>query len=129
MRLLAWVSMTFARLLSPALRSGAMIAAGSALIAGPLVLGLSAAAIVAGIAIGALTMALGLAGTAVDGRGTLPLTAHAAYDRIVALVLLIAAILFALADQTAALAIFGGAGLAALLVALTTSYSSASTAT
>ena len=117
------MAMTVTRLLNPALRSGLMIAAGSGLIALPVVLGLSAAAIVTGIALGAIATALGLAGTAPEGRGTIPSTAHAVYDRGLAAGLLLTAVLFGIAGETAALAFFGAAGLAALLIASVTSYS------
>ncbi len=110
------------RLLSPALRSGLLVAAGGALIVSPLLVGLSASAIVTGIAIGAVAMALGLAGTAPEGRGTLPVSAQAVYDRGLALGLVLAGIFFGLAGQPAALAFFGAAGMAALLIATATRY-------
>ena len=73
--------MTIARLISPALRSGLLMAAGTALIGVPFALGLGAAAIVTGVAIGVIIVALALAGTAPSGRGTLPVSAQAVYDR------------------------------------------------
>jgi hypothetical protein len=109
-------------LISPALRSGLMIVAGSALIVGPAALSLSAAAIVTGIAVGILTMALGLAGTDSQGRGTLPVSVQAVYDRLLSLGLLSAGVIFGLAGDRQALALFGALGLATLLVALSTRY-------
>ena len=109
-------------LISPALRSGLMIAAGSALIVGPAVLSLSAAAIVTGIGVGILAMALGLAGTDNQGRGTLSVSVQAVYDRLLALGLLSAGVIFGLAGDRYALALFGAVGLATLLVALSTRY-------
>jgi hypothetical protein len=109
-------------LISPALRSGLMIAAGSALIVGPAALSLSAAAIVTGIAVGILAMALGLAGTDSQGRGTIPVSVQAVYDRVLALGLLSAGVIFGLAGDRQALALFGALGLATLLVALSTRY-------
>ena len=109
-------------LISPALRSGLMIAAGSALIVGPAVLSLSAAAIVTGIAVGIMAMALGLAGTDTQGRGTLSVSVQAVYDRLLALGLLSAGVIFGLAGDRYALALFGAVGLATLLVALSTRY-------
>jgi hypothetical protein len=115
--------MTLARLISPTLRSALMLAAGTALLLVPSLLELSTAAVVTGVGIGALAMALGIAGTGTDGPGTLPISAHAAYDRGLAFGLLLAAVLFGLAGERAALAFFGASGIAALLVATTTRYS------
>ena len=114
--------MNRSRLISPALRSGLMIAAGSALIVGPAALSLSAAAIVTGIAVGIVAMALGLAGTDSQGRGTLPVSVHAVYDRVLSLGLLSTGVIFGLAGDRQALALFGALGLATLLVALSTRY-------
>jgi hypothetical protein len=115
--------MTLFRLISPALRSGLMIATGTALMVLPPVLGMSAAAIVTGVAIGVLAGALGVAGTATEGRGTLPLSAHAAYDRGLAIGLFAVAILFGTAGEPAALAFFSAAGAAQLLLGISTRYS------
>jgi hypothetical protein len=115
--------MTLARLISPALRSALMLAAGTVLLLGPSLLELSAAGVVTGVAIGTLAMALGIAGTGTEGPGTLPISAHAAYDRGLALGLLVAAVLFGLAGDRGAAGFFGASGLAALLVATTTRYS------
>ena len=109
--------------MSPAVRSGAVIAVGTALIAAPLMLGLSPAAMATGIAVGAIAVALGLAGTASEGRGTLPVASQAAYDRGLGVGLLGAGLAFGLAGELAALAVFGAVGLAALLVAALTRYS------
>jgi hypothetical protein len=119
--------MTIARLISPALRSGLLMAAGTALIGVPFALGLGAAAIVTGVTIGVIIVALALAGTAPSGRGTLPVSAQAAYDRGLAVGLLLVAVLFALASDTGAAILFAVAGLSALIVTSITRYS-ASTA-
>jgi hypothetical protein len=100
-----------------------MIAAGTALIMVPFALGLSMAAVVTGIGIGVIGVALGLAGTDTQGRGTLPVSAQAVYDRGLALGLMAAAIAFGLAGDDNALIVFGVAGMAALLMAVTTRYS------
>jgi hypothetical protein len=100
-----------------------MVGAGTALILLPFAVGLSAAAIVTGIAVGSLAVALGLAGTATEGRGTLPLSAQAVYDRGLALGLLLAGIAFGLTGDSSALAFFGGVGLLALVLSGITSYS------
>lgn len=119
--------MTIARLISPALRSGLLMAAGTALIGVPFALGLGAAAIVTGLTIGVLIVALALAGTAPDGRGTLPTSAQAVYDRGIAFGLLLVAVIFGIAGDTGAGVLFAVAGLSALVVTSITRYS-ASTA-
>jgi hypothetical protein len=115
--------MTVLRLIPLALRSGLLMVAGASLIAAPFVLGLGAAALVTAVAIGWIMVALALAGTDSSGRGTLPVSAQAAYDRGIALGLVLTAAVFAAADQSAAAAMFGIAGLAALIVTSITRYS------
>jgi hypothetical protein len=115
--------MTILRLISPAARAGLIIAAGIGLMAAPLLLQLGTAPIVTGIALGALAIQLGLAGTAAEGRGTLPLSAQAAYDRGVALGILLVALIFGLADEMEALIVFALAGGVALVVTTITRYS------
>ena len=68
-------------------------------------------------------MALGIAGSGSQGRGTLPVSAQAVYDRGMALGLLLVGALFGAVGDHWSLVLFGGAGLAALLVTLTTRYS------
>jgi len=119
--------MTIARLISPALRSGLLMAAGTALIGFPFALGLGAAAIVTGLVIGVLLVALALAGTAPDGRGTLPVSAQAVYDRGIGVGLLVVGLIFGVAGDAGAAALFATAGVAALIVTSITRYS-ASTA-
>jgi hypothetical protein len=119
--------MTIARLISPALRSGLLMAAGTALIGVPFAIGLDAAAIVTGLTIGVVVVALALAGTATDGRGTLPVSAQAVFDRGIAFGLLIVGVVFGLAGDLGAAVLFATAGLAALIVTSITRYS-ASTA-
>lgn len=115
---------TFLRLISPALRSGLMTVAGTALIVAPFAFGLEVAAIVTGMIVGILMVAVGLAGTESQGRGTLPVSAQAVYDRGLALGLLLTAVIFGLAGQEDALPLFALAGLAALVVSSVTRYSS-----
>jgi hypothetical protein len=115
--------MTVARLISPAIRSGLLISVGSALMAAPLVLGLAPAVLVTAVAAGAIQVALGLAGTDSEGRGTLPVSVQAVYDRGLATGLFAAGVLFGVAGDQAALLLFGAAGLSVLLVTLTTRYS------
>jgi hypothetical protein len=115
--------MTMLRLITPAVRSGVLLAAGLALIATPFLLQLEAAALVTGFAVGGLMVALALAGTEASGRGTLPVSAQAVYDRGIALGLVLAAGVFGLADQAEAALVFGIAGVAALIVTSITRYS------
>jgi hypothetical protein len=115
--------MTMLRLITPALRSGLLLAAGIVLIAAPFALGLGAAALVTGIGIGGIMVALALAGTEVSGRGTLPVSAQAVYDRGLALGLVLAAGVFGLADEAEAALVFGIVGVTALIVTSITSYS------
>jgi hypothetical protein len=104
------------------------MAAGTALISVPFMIGLDAAAIVTGVTIGVMIVALALAGTAAGGRGTLPVSAQAVYDRGIALGLLIVGVVFAIAGDLGAALLFATAGVAALIVTSITRYS-ASTAT
>lgn len=115
--------MTVARLISPALRSGLLISVGTVLLMLPFAAGMQPAVVVTGIAIGAIQIALGIAGTDSRGRGTLPMSAQAAYDRGLAFGLLAAGVVFGAAGETAALLLFGVAGLAVLLVTVTSRYS------
>ena len=114
--------MTVARLINPAFRAGLLMAAGTAMIVAPLLVGAGAAAIVTGMLLGILATSLALAGTALDDRGTLPLSAPVVYDRLLALGLLATAVVFGLSDEPAA-AVFGAAGLTALVVTTITRYS------
>jgi len=115
--------MTVLRLIPLALRSGLLVMAGTALIVAPFALDLGAAALVTAVGIGGVMVTLGVAGTDTSGRGTIPVSAHAVYDRGIALGLMLVAIMFAFADQTEAALVFGIAGVAALLVTTITRYS------
>ena len=90
------------------------MAAGIGLIAAPLLVGAGTAALITGTV---------LAGTASEGRGTLPLSAQAAYDRGLALGLFIVAAIFAMAGETEAAPIFAAVGAVALVVTSITRYS------
>jgi hypothetical protein len=102
-----------------------MVVVGTALMFAPAAMGLSPAPLVTGVIVGILAIALGLAGTDDQGRGILSLSAQAFYDRGLALGLLVAGVIFGLNGEPAALAFFGGAGVATLVLASTTSYSTA----
>lgn len=115
--------MTIVRLISPALRSALLLAAGSGLILFPLVLDLGMAAIVTATVVGIVMVALALAGTDSGGRGTLPVSAQAAYDRGIAVGLMMVAAVFGLAGESAAMLVFAVAGVACLIVTTITRYS------
>jgi hypothetical protein len=115
--------MTVVRLISPAARAGLLIAAGIGLIAAPTLLGSGSAALITGLVLGALAIELGLAGTASEGRGTLPISAHAVYDRALALGLFVAAAILGLTGETDAAPVFAAAGVLALVVTSITRYS------
>jgi hypothetical protein len=116
-------AMTVLRLIPLALRSGLLMVAGAGLIAAPFVLGLDAAALVTAVGIGGIMVALAVAGTDSSGRGTLPVSAQAVYDRGIAVGLLLTALLFGAASETEAALVFGIAGAAALIVTSITRYS------
>ena len=73
--------------------------------------------------LGALAVELGVAGTASEGRGTLPISAHAVYDRALALGLFLAAAIFGVTGETEAAPVFAAAGALALVVTSITRYS------
>jgi hypothetical protein len=115
--------MTLLRLIPLALRSGLLMLAGAGLIAAPFALALDAAALVTAVGIGGIMIALAVAGTDSSGRGTLPVSAQAVYDRGIAVGLVLTAAIFAAADQSEAGLMFGIAGVAALIVTSITRYS------
>jgi hypothetical protein len=115
--------MTLTRILPHELRASLLIALGTALLIAPVWLLLSPAAIVLGLLAGMLSIGTGIAGTAAGGRGTIPLRAHKAHDRTLAVALLIAALAFGASGQTEALAVFTIAGATLLLIGTNTRYS------
>ena len=115
--------MTMLRLISPGLRSALILSAGLALISVPFVLGLEAAAVTTGVVLGILTVSLALAGTEPAGRGTLPVSAQAVYDRGLAVGLMIVAAIFALYGELGATLVFATAGASTLIVTAITRYS------
>jgi hypothetical protein len=115
--------MSRSSVMSHGLRAGLLVAAGSALIGVPFILGLEAAPLVTGVLVGALTVALGVAGTEPGTRGSLPLSSQAVYDRGLALGLIVSAVLFGLFGELEATALFAVAGIAALITTSVTRYS------
>jgi hypothetical protein len=122
------MAMTVARLIPAQTRAALLLGIGFVLLATPVALGLSGAAIVTGIALGIVTTGLGLAGTATEGRGTIPVSMHALYDRALAVGLFLIALLFGATGEASALTFFTVAGIATLALALVTRYSGARTA-
>lgn len=118
-------AMTLFRLIPASLRSGLLVLAAPAVMAAPLVLALDNAAIILGFLLGTAMLGLGIAGTANEGRGTLSLTAHAVYDRGLALGLLLCAVLFGAIGQPQASLYFAAVGAGQLLLTATTRYSPA----
>ena len=94
-----------------------------ALMAVPFAIGLSLDATIAAGVIGVALFGLAVSATDSEGRGTLPISAHAAYDSAIALVLVGAAIAFGLAGEGAALALLLAAGMAQLVLNALTRYS------
>jgi hypothetical protein len=115
--------MSRTHIIAHGLRAALLVAAGSALISVPFLLGLDAAPLVTGVLVGSLAIALGLAGTEPGSRGSLPLSTQAVYDRGLALGLLLSAGIFGLYGELAAMALFAVAGLAALIMTSVTRYS------
>ncbi len=88
----------------------------------PFAIGLSLPAVVTGVVVGILAIGLGLAGTAPEGRGTIPISAHAVYDAGLAAGLILTAVAFAVYGETAAAAFFFATGLVQLVLSAITRY-------
>ena len=95
----------------------------TALIGVPFAIGLSIDATITAGVLGIVLFGLAVSATASDGRGTLPISAHAAYDSAVALALVAAAIVFGFMGEPAALAFLLAAGIAQLTLNGFTRYS------
>ena len=115
------------RLISFQTHSAIEILAGFALMVLPAVLGLGTAAAVTGVLVGAILMGLAVAGAGQDhsagSRGTIPIGAHALYDRGIALGLILAALVLGIAGDRGAVLFFVGAGISLLALATSTRYS------
>ena len=85
-----------------------------ALLAVPFAIGLSLDATITAGVIGIVLFGLAVSATDSDGRGTLPISAHATYDAAVALVLVGAAVVFGVAGEIPALVLLLSAGIAQL---------------
>jgi hypothetical protein len=115
--------MTIVGLISPGLRSALIMSGGLALIVVPFPIGLEAAALTTSVAAGVAMVGLALAGTETTGRGTLPVSAQAVYDRGIAIGLMVVAAIFAVSGEQAAALMFAVAGMATLIVTAATRYS------
>src|SRR4051812_21498503 len=102
------------RLISFPVHTALESAVGFAVMALPLALGLGAAAAMTAVILGAAIVGLAFAGTAAEGRGTLPLSAHAAYDRGLALGLIVAGVILGIAGNAGAAGFFAVSGLVLL---------------
>ena len=95
----------------------------TALIGVPFAIGLSIDATITAAAVGVVLFGLAVSATDSEGRGTLPISAHATYDAAVALVLIGAAIVFGFAGELPAVVFLLGAGIAQLTLNGFTRYS------
>ena len=99
----------------------------TALIGVPFVIGLSFDATLTAAVIGAALFGLAVSATATEGRGTLPISAHATYDAAIGLVLVVSALIFGATGEPAALLFLLVAGVLQLLLNSVTRYSPVST--
>ena len=95
----------------------------TALIAVPFAIGLSLDATITAVVVGIILFGLAVSATDSEGRGTLPISAHATYDAAVAFVLVGAALVFGIAGEIPALAFLLTAGIAQLTLNGFTRYS------
>lgn len=107
--------------ISLSLHSALEILLASAVMAAPFVFGFGPAGLVTSVAIGALMMGLAISASG-EGRGALPVGAHAAYDRGIAFGLVLAAALLGMAGDAAALLVLAIAGIALVALSAGTRY-------
>lgn len=113
--------MTALRLISLPTHAVLELLGGMALMAAPFALGFTAAGLVAAVLVGAVVVGLALSATPNDGS-SLPIAAHFAFDRGIAVGLLGASLLLGLTGDTAAAAVFAAAALVQAALNLTTRY-------
>jgi hypothetical protein len=97
----------------------------TALLVVPFAIGLPFDAVLTAGVVGIALFGLAVSATGTEGRGTLPISAHAAYDAAIAFVLIGAAIVFGLGGEPAALAFLLAAGAAQLVLNGVTRYTPA----
>jgi hypothetical protein len=95
----------------------------TALIGVPFAIGLPFDAVITAGVIGVALFGLAISATATEGRGTVPISAHAMYDSVIAFMLIGAGIAFGFAGQTSALAFLLAAGTLQLVLSSLTRYS------
>ena len=110
------------RLISLPLHSAIEIALATAVMAAPFVFGLGPAALVTAVVIGALLMGLAL-GASGTGRGSIPVSAHAAYDSGIAFGLVAAGVMLGFAGDGTALLVLVAAGVLQMALNVATRYS------
>jgi len=118
-------AMTALRLISLPLHGAVEMAVGLFTMAAPVALGLSPAAAVIGVVVGALIVGLALSSTGVetDGRRTISISAHHAFDYGIAMGLFGAAAVIGIAGDGIAAVVFAIAAATQLGLNLTTRYS------
>jgi hypothetical protein len=116
---------TISRLISYPTHGAFEILVGAGIMAVPFVIGLTTPAVITAVVIGAVLFGLGISATDTGERGTLPISAHAAYDAGIALGLTLVGIVFGIAGSGPALAFFVVAGLIELVLASLTRYTPA----
>ena len=89
--------------------------------AAPFVFGLGPAALVTAVVIGAILMGLAL-GASGSGRGSIPVSAHAAYDVGIAIGLVAAGVMLGIAGDGAALLVLAAAGVLQVALSAATRY-------
>ena len=114
--------LTHAQAFASDLHSAIELMIGAVLIVVPFAIGLPTAAVAFSIPVGALILGLALTASEPGARGSVPLSAHAAYDRGFGVGLVAAGIAFGLVDGLGSFAFFLIAGALELLLALTTRY-------
>lgn len=104
------------------MHSAIEIGLATAVMAAPFVFGLGPAALVTSVAIGAVLMGLAL-GASGSGRGSIPVSAHAAYDGGIALGLVLAGVMLGIAGDIPALLVLAAAGILQVALTASTRYS------
>lgn len=118
--------MAMSRLVTLPVHGAIELAIGLALMAAPFALPVSSAATVTAVLIGAVIVGLALAGSESEGRGTIPVAAHAAYDSGIAVGLVAAGVLLGISGDAVALGLFVATGLVQAALRISTRYVAAS---
>jgi hypothetical protein len=113
--------MTALRLISLPTHAVLELALGVLVMAAPFVLGFGAAGLVVSVALGAIVVGLALSATPTE-TGDIPVTAHFAFDRAVAIGIVAAAVALALAGDGAAATFLAAAAIAQTVLNLSTRY-------